>query len=110
MNNVIKRRILFVDDEPMVLKGLQRTLRKMRAEWDMSFVTSAAHALELMAEKPFDAIVADMRMPGMDGAQLLNEVKDRHPMMRTHYSFRSLGSRDDHAFGRSNASISRKAM
>lgn len=70
---------MFVDDEQRILQGLQRSLRGMRKEWDMSFANSAREALELMAKAPYDAIVADMRMPGMDGAQLLDEVKDRYP-------------------------------
>ncbi len=74
-----RRRVLFVDDEQRILQGLQRTLRGMRKEWDMSFAGSASEALDLMAKDPYDAVVADMRMPGMDGAQLLNEVKDRYP-------------------------------
>jgi HD-like signal output (HDOD) protein/CheY-like chemotaxis protein len=76
---MIKRRVLFVDDEPRVLQGLQRTLRDMSKEWVMSFATSASEALDLMTKAPQNAVVADMRMPGMDGAQLLNEVKDRYP-------------------------------
>jgi putative nucleotidyltransferase with HDIG domain len=71
--------VLFVDDEQRILQGLQRSLRGMRKEWDMSFATSASEALDLMAKDPYDAVVADMRMPGMDGAQLLNEVKDKYP-------------------------------
>jgi HD-like signal output (HDOD) protein len=77
--NETKKRILFVDDESMVLQGLQRMLRPMRNEWDMSFVESGAQALELMAQAPFDVVVSDMRMPGMNGAELLNEVMKRHP-------------------------------
>jgi HD-like signal output (HDOD) protein len=73
------KRILFVDDEPMVLSGLQRSLRAMRKDWDMVFVTSGREALEAMAVQPFDIVVTDMRMPGMDGAQLLEEVKKRSP-------------------------------
>jgi len=72
-------RILFVDDEPNVLQGLQRMLRYMRAEWDMRFVGSGGEALDLMAKEPFAAVVSDMRMPGMDGAQLLAEVRKRFP-------------------------------
>lgn len=73
------RRILFVDDDPMVLRGLQRCLFPMRSDWDMVFVESGAAALEAMAHQPFDAIVSDMRMPQMNGAELLNEVRRRHP-------------------------------
>ena len=75
----MKRRILFVDDEPMVLNGLQRTLRKMRREWDMTFVGSGREALEVLGKKPMDVIVSDLRMPEMDGGRLLAEVKKQHP-------------------------------
>lgn len=73
------KRILFVDDEPMVLDGLRRMLRSMREEWDMEFVGGGKEALERMSPNPFDVIVADMRMPGMNGAELLNEVMKRYP-------------------------------
>jgi len=76
-----KKRILFVDDEPMVLEGLRRMLRILRDEWEMSFAQSGIEALALAAKKPFDVIVSDMRMPGMDGVQLLNEIKKRYPQM-----------------------------
>ncbi len=73
------KRILFVDDEPKVLEGLRRMLHSMRHEWNMEFVGSGQDALETLAKAPFDIIVTDMRMPGMDGAQLLREVMKRHP-------------------------------
>lgn len=73
------KKILFVDDEPRVLQGLQRQLHGMRLEWDMHFIDSAAKALERMATEPFEVIVTDMKMPGMDGAQLLGEVMRLHP-------------------------------
>jgi HD-like signal output (HDOD) protein/CheY-like chemotaxis protein len=75
----MKRRILFVDDEAMILQGLQRMLRSMRAEWEMEFVDGAEAALRLLNQKPFDVIVSDMRMPRMNGAELLTEVMKRHP-------------------------------
>ena len=71
--------LLFVDDEPRVLQGLQRQLRPMRNEWDMHFVVDGKQALNFMATRPMDIIVSDMMMPGMDGAQLLGEVLKRHP-------------------------------
>lgn len=75
----MKLRILFVDDEPNVLNGLRLVLRSMRKEWDMSFANSGQEALELMATKSQDVVVSDMRMPGMDGGELLAEVQKRHP-------------------------------
>ena len=73
------QRILFVDDEPRILDGLQRMLRPLREEWDMAFVGGGVEALERLAQAPFDVVVSDMRMPGMDGAQLLSEVRSRYP-------------------------------
>jgi len=75
----LKKRVLFVDDEPLVLQGLQRMLRPMRNDWEMDFVPSGALALQRMAQTPFDIVVSDMCMPGMNGAQLLTEVMKRYP-------------------------------
>ncbi len=72
-------RVVFVDDEPSILQGLSRMLRPMRSEWRMEFAPTGQAALEILDREPFDAVVTDMRMPGMDGAQLLEEVKRRHP-------------------------------
>jgi len=73
------KRILFVDDEPMVLSGLERSLRRMRSEWEMVFATGGREALAAMDRQTFDIILTDMRMPEMDGAQLLEEVQKRSP-------------------------------
>jgi HD-like signal output (HDOD) protein len=73
------KRILFVDDEPMVLTGLKRSLRPMRSEWEMVFAAGGDEALTAMDQQTFDIIVTDMRMPGMDGAELLKEVQKRSP-------------------------------
>jgi HD-like signal output (HDOD) protein/CheY-like chemotaxis protein len=75
----MKKRILFVDDEPLVLQGLQRMLHGMRQEWEMAFSESGSKALELMAQTPFDVVISDMRMPGMNGAELLAEVLKHYP-------------------------------
>lgn len=75
------KRILFVDDEPNILQGLKRMLRGMRQEWDMAFASSGEEALDVMSKSDFDVVVTDMRMPGMNGAQLLREVTDRRPQM-----------------------------
>lgn len=74
-----KQRILFVDDEPRVLDGLRRMLHPMRQEWEMAFAGSGLEALQQLDGAPFDVLVTDIRMPGMDGAGLLAEVLKRHP-------------------------------
>jgi len=74
------KRIIFVDDEINVLKGLQRMLRSIRRDWDMTFAESATSALDVMEqEQPFDVVVTDVRMPGMDGIAFLKQVKERYP-------------------------------
>lgn len=73
------KRILFVDDEPNLLQGLQRMLRPMRNEWDMTFVESGEAALSALAAHDYTVLVTDMRMPGMNGAQLLDRVKQSRP-------------------------------
>jgi len=73
------KRLLFVDDDNNVLDGLRRSLHSMRRDWRMHFVSGAAEALEALAREPYDAVVSDMRMPGMDGADLLEQVKQRYP-------------------------------
>ena len=68
-----------MDDEALVLQGLQRMLRPLRAKWEMEFLDSGAKALERMAHCPFDIVVSDMLMPGMNGAELLSQAKNRYP-------------------------------
>jgi HD-like signal output (HDOD) protein len=72
-------RIVFVDDELNILQAMRRSFHGMREEWNMEFVSSGAAALESLAKAPADVIVSDMRMPGMDGWQLLAEVKKLYP-------------------------------
>jgi len=75
----MKPKILFVDDDQNILDSLRLALRSKRAEWDMSFASSSAEALEIMALEPHDVVLTDMRMPGMAGVQLLAELQARHP-------------------------------
>jgi DNA-binding NtrC family response regulator len=72
-------RVLFVDDEPAILGAFRRLLHSLRSQWQIEFVSSAQAALEKMDHAEFDVVVSDMRMPGMDGAQLLAEVMRRRP-------------------------------
>ena len=74
-------RVLFVDDEPDILEGLQNVLRGRRRDWQMEFALSGPAAIAILGEQPFDVIVSDMRMPGMDGAELLQHVKQHYPGM-----------------------------
>jgi response regulator RpfG family c-di-GMP phosphodiesterase len=71
------KKILLVDDEPNVLQSMQRQLRK---RFKVVVAEGGEEALEALKSKgPFAVIVSDMRMPGMDGVQLLSRVKDSFP-------------------------------
>lgn len=74
-----RKTILFVDDEPKILKGLRRMLYPLREEWNMLFVESGAEALETLHRTRVDVLISDMRMPQMNGVQLLQVVKQQNP-------------------------------
>ncbi len=74
-----KYRILFVDDDKGILRGLKRSLRKQRSVWDMRFACGGQEALEFMEDQRADIIVSDMQMPEMDGAELLETIRRKHP-------------------------------
>lgn len=73
------RRILFVDDDPQLLSGLSKALRKYRDRWTMVFAGSGEAALAEVRQGGFDVVVSDMRMPVMDGAALLAHIRDEDP-------------------------------
>ena len=73
------RRILFVDDDQNSLEGVKKILRPMRYEWEMEFVMSGKDALNFMSKGPYDVVVSDMRMPEMDGIELLGIIMECYP-------------------------------
>ncbi len=74
-----KTKILFVDDEPAMVRVLKMGMRSMAEQWEMSFAEGGEAGLELVKQQNFDVIVTDMRMAGINGAQLLNYVLRHNP-------------------------------
>lgn len=72
----MKKRILFVDDEPNFFKGIERMLHQQRQELEAHTAQSVDAALDLIAKAAFDAIVSDVSMPGKDGFELLHILHD----------------------------------
>ena len=75
-------RILFVDDEPAVLQALQQRMRKYLVGCEAIWATSGQVALAEFQAHPFDVVVSDLRMPGMDGVTLLRQIKESAPAAR----------------------------
>jgi two-component system nitrogen regulation response regulator GlnG len=71
--------VLIVDDDPVLLEALPEALRLRMAGLTIETADSAAAALDRIAARDFDAIVTDIKMPGMDGLELLAEIRHRRP-------------------------------
>lgn len=71
-------RVLFVDDEPRVLDGLKRALRAYSETWSLHFASSPEEALATFGESPFDVVVSDLAMPGMNGIEMVLKMRQMH--------------------------------
>jgi CheY-like chemotaxis protein len=69
-------RILFVDDEPLILRAVQRTLAG--TDYVLAFTTSPEEVAELVGEQRVDIVVSDQNMPGMTGVELLRLLERFH--------------------------------
>ena len=69
--------ILVMEDEISMAKGLEMVLTEEGYAVDLAM--SGQSALDKFRHSPFDLLVADLRLPDMDGMEVIKEVKDRHP-------------------------------
>jgi len=72
-------RVLHVDDEPDFAAAVGKRLARRGVA--MRTVASGGEALEALASEPFDVVLLDIKMPGMDGIKVLGEIKQRHPLV-----------------------------
>lgn len=75
----VNARILFVDDEPALLQMYAALIQRIKPDWKVWVAHSGKDALALAAHNDFDVVVSDMRMPEMNGAQLLSKFRQLHP-------------------------------
>jgi DNA-binding NtrC family response regulator len=72
-----EKTVLFVDDDDIVLRSIARGL--LDEPYNMCFAKSGEEALEIIRQQEIHVLVTDMRMPGMDGAELLKIVTKEYP-------------------------------
>lgn len=77
----MKGRILIVDDEEVILKSLKRFLSQ--EGYEVELASNGAQAVEICKEKNFDLLLSDLKMSGMDGIELIKEVKKMAPQTVT---------------------------
>jgi len=71
--------VLFVDDDEHVLNGLRTVLRRRVKDCTMAFMPGPREALEYLDHHAVDLVVAELKMPGMSGVELLEATRLRHP-------------------------------
>ena len=71
------RTVLFVDDEPLLLKALERTLGE--EPYDLLLAASAEEAYALLKNTEVQVVVTDIMMKNIDGLQLINRLKKDYP-------------------------------
>jgi DNA-binding NarL/FixJ family response regulator len=71
--------VAFIDDDPQLLEGLRRMLRRNRSVWQMQFTTDPKRLLEQVTHESVDVVVTDMRMPDVNGAAVLRRVANTSP-------------------------------
>jgi DNA-binding response OmpR family regulator len=76
--------ILFVDDEPHILRFVSMVLEQ--AGFEVVTAPSGAEAIALTQARPFDAVVLDYGLPGLDGAQTLVEIRKARPAIAAIFS------------------------
>jgi DNA-binding NtrC family response regulator len=72
-----KNRILIVDDDEVVRRSYLRSLESISC--NIESASDGDQALQTMAQKPFDVVLLDMRMPGKDGMAVLRTIKQKWP-------------------------------
>src|ERR1051325_12168340 len=72
----MSEKILFVDDERAILDGYRRLLR---GEYEFDIGLGPNQALEMLTKQSYAVVIADMRMPEMDGAQFLPKIASEYP-------------------------------
>ncbi len=71
----MKKHILIVDDDEGILDSLRRALHRCGDQWSLTFASGAESAWQQLLDASYDAVVADVRMPGLGGMELLERMQ-----------------------------------
>lgn len=75
----MKRNVLFIDDEKMVLEALRRSMRGKPDSWDLHFVDTIEDFWKIIDRQKFDVVITDMHMPGTSGTDLVRSLREKQP-------------------------------
>lgn len=78
-NEAIPKSILIVDDEEDLTWSISKTLARHDKDFEVACAHDGDEAMEILARRPVDVVISDIRMPGRDGLQLLHEINARYP-------------------------------
>ncbi|WP_274652045.1 response regulator transcription factor [Paenibacillus humicola] len=67
-------RLLIVDDEWLIRKGIVGMVKRLQSDWSIEEAANAKEAIDLLTLHAFDLILCDIKMPGMDGIEMLDEL------------------------------------
>ncbi|MDH4318213.1 MAG: response regulator [Desulfobulbaceae bacterium] len=73
------KKVLIVDDEEDMIWSLQKSLNNENLQVDITIASSGEDALKVLAVKPIDLVVTDIKMPGISGIDLLMRIRNRYP-------------------------------
>lgn len=78
----MKKRILIVDDEPLLLEALQREMRELSDEYQVLVTSDCAAIAAIIADQAVDVLITDILMPEKDGIQIITEMQERYPEIK----------------------------
>src|SRR2546423_7919645 len=79
----VRHKILLLDDDPALLEMYEEVLKQLPSRPDVHTASSGARGMALLEAQPFRLLICDLRMPKMDGLQVLSIVRRKYPQMRT---------------------------
>jgi len=75
----MKKHILFVNDDSNYVAKIRSIVDKVQWKWDIHFTRSGEEALNILKKEPYDVLICDVNLPGMNYTDLLKQVREQYP-------------------------------